>query len=64
MLIDGTEMAARTIEQKALSLLKILESSGKAVSGVVVEGRRIEIMLASGESIDEFDRIDMRHGKT
>lgn len=56
-------MSTKTIEQKALSLLKTLESSGKSVSGIAVEGRRIEIMLASGESIDEFERIDMRHGK-
>ena len=57
-------MAARTIEQRALSLLKILESSGKAVSSISVEGRRIEFVLASGESGDEFDGINMRHGKT
>ncbi len=57
-------MPAATIEQKALNLLKVLESAGKSVSRVAVEGRRIEIVLASGESVDEFARIDMRHGKT
>ena len=57
-------MSGKNIEHKALSLLKILEASGKSVCGVAVEGRRIEIMLASGESVDEFARIDMRHGKT
>ncbi len=57
-------MTARTIEQKALSLLKTLEASGKAVSSISVEGRRIELVLSSGERVDEFDRIDMRHGKT
>lgn len=64
MCVEVTGMSARTTEQKALSLLRLLESTGKSVSAVAVEGRRIEIMLASGESVDEFERIDMRHGKT
>lgn len=57
-------MSARTIEQRAISLVRTFEASGKSVSGIAVEGRRIEVMLASGERFDEFDRIDMRHGKT
>jgi len=57
-------MAATTVEQKALSLLAALERSGKAVSRISIEGRRIEICLATGETPDEFDRIDMRHDKT
>lgn len=57
-------MAAGSLERKALSLLETLEKAGKSVSKIAVEGRRIEIVLASGESVDEFDRIDMRHGKT
>jgi len=57
-------MAAVSLEKKALSFLKTLENAGKSVSSIAIEGRRIEIMLASGESVDEFDRIDMRHGKT
>ncbi len=57
-------MAAGSLEKKALSLLETLEKAGKSVSKIAVEGRRIEIVLASGESVDEFDRIDMRHGKT
>lgn len=56
--------AAKTTEQKAIRLLKALEGAGKAVTSVVVEGRRIEIMLSGGQSVDEFEGIDMRHGKT
>jgi len=57
-------MSAGNLEKKALVLLKALEAAGKSVSRVAVEGRRIEFVLSSGESVDEFDRIDMRHGKT
>ena len=57
-------MAAGSLEKKALSLLEALEKAEKSVNKIAVEGRRIEIVLASGESVDEFDRIDMRHGKT
>lgn len=57
-------MTKNTTEKRALSLLKVLENAGKSVRVVAVEGRRIEIVLASGESLDEFDGIDMRHGKT
>nr|WP_309503596.1 hypothetical protein [uncultured Roseovarius sp.] len=56
--------AAKTTEQKAIKLLKALESAGKAVSSVVVEGRRIEVKLSVVQTADEFDGIDMRHGKT
>jgi hypothetical protein len=53
-----------SIEAKALSLLSALEASGRPVSRVVLEGRRIEVVLTSNENVDEFDRIDMRHDKT
>lgn len=56
-------MSATTIEQRALRLLNTLESAGKSVSRVVVEGRRIEIELAGSCDGDEFDGIDMCHGK-
>jgi len=29
-----------------------------------VEGKRIEIVLSTEHDSDDFDRIDMRHGKT
>lgn len=58
-------MAAGTIEQKALSLLQAFENAGKPVSRVVVEGRKIEVVLQVVQvEEDEFERIDMRHGKT
>jgi phage gp29-like protein len=56
-------MAGEKVEQRAIALLRAVEKAGKTVSRVVVDGRRIELELASGESVDEFDRIDMRHGK-
>lgn len=57
-------MPAITTEQKALSLLNAFEKAGKTVSSVVVEGKRIEIKIQPREDSDEFDRIDMRYGKT
>lgn len=57
-------MAAGSLEEKALSLLTALENAGRSVSRIAVEGRRIEIVLSTGDSADEFDGIDMRHGKT
>ena len=58
-----TAMRDNSVERKALSLLSALENSGRSVSRVVVEGRRIEVVLTSGDGLDEFDRIDMRHDK-
>ena len=57
-------MAATTIEKRALNLLKAFEQAGKLVNRVSVEGRKIEIVLAAPKLEDEFERIDMRHGKT
>ena len=57
-------MSARKIELQALGLLNTFESAGKAVSRVIVDGRKIEFVLAQREEVDEFDRIDMRHGQT
>ena len=56
--------SATTTERKAISLLEALERAGKAVTSVVVEGRRIEVKFEGGVARDEFERIDMRHGKT
>lgn|GEM_PF-1841573 len=57
-------MASNKLEQSALSLLTAFENAGKSVSRVIVEGRKIEIVLAAEHDGDDFDRIDMRHGKT
>lgn len=59
-----TVSSAGTTEQKAIRLLEALERTGKAVTSVVVEGRRIEVKFEGGVPTDEFERIDMRHGKT
>ncbi len=56
-------MSSATTEQKAIRLLQALERSGKAVSSVVVEGRRIEVKFEGGLPSDEFERLEMRHGK-
>ncbi|MDF1803016.1 MAG: hypothetical protein P1U66_09155 [Thalassobius sp.] len=60
----GDDMAGNTIEQKALGLLNAFERAGKVVTRVTVEGRKIEIVLSKPDVEDEFERIDMRHGKT
>ena len=57
-------MSTYRVEKRALSLLATFEKAGKSVSRVTIEGRRIEIELSKGETEDEFDRINMRHGKT
>lgn len=57
-------MPSKTVEQRALSLMRTLESAGKQINRVTIEGRRIEIELSCGQDTDEFDRIDMRHDKT
>jgi hypothetical protein len=57
-------MATSKIEQSALSLLAAFENAGKSVSRVIVEGKRIELVLSTEHDVDEFDRIDMRHDKT
>ncbi len=62
--LEGLEMAKSNIEQKALSLLAALESAGKSVSSVTLDGRRIEVEFSNDESSDQFDGIDMRHDKT
>lgn len=58
------EMAATTIEKRAVGLLAAFERAGKSVSRVTVEGQKIEIVLALPKDNDDFDRIDMRHDKT
>lgn len=57
-------MSAAGIEQKALGLLKAFENAGKSVSRVMIDGRKIELVLSRAETKDEFEGIDMRHGKT
>ncbi len=57
-------MSKNKIEHRALRVLTTFENAGKSVSRVTIEGRKIEIFLADEQYADEFDRIDMRHGKT
>ncbi|MEB8387534.1 hypothetical protein OO012_09865 [Rhodobacteraceae bacterium KMM 6894] len=56
-------MSAAKIEQRALSLLNTFENAGKTVSRVTIEGRKIELVLSKEHVVDEFEGIDMRHGK-
>jgi predicted metalloenzyme YecM len=60
----GKNMAGSSIEQKAIGLLQAFEKAGKSVSRVMIDGRKIELVLEQSKAIDEFDRIDMRHDKT
>lgn len=57
-------MKRTKLELDALGLLNAFERAGKVVRRVTIDGRRIELELATGETQDEFDRIDMRHDKT
>ncbi|EET47046.1 hypothetical protein [Thalassobium sp. R2A62] len=57
-------MARTTIEEKALRLLNAFECAGKSVGRVTIDGKKIELVLAGPTTVDEFDRIDMRHDKT
>ncbi len=57
-------MSAVKLEQAAMRFLSELESKGKQVTRIVIEGKRIEFDLAGSDKLDEFERIDMRHGKT
>jgi hypothetical protein len=57
-------VALNKLEQQALSLMAAFEKAGKTVSRVTVDGRRIEIDLATDDVRDEFDRINMHHGQT
>lgn len=57
-------MARTTIEEKALRLLNAFECAGKSVGRVTVDGKKIELVLVGTATVDEFDRIDMRHDKT
>lgn len=57
-------MSGSSIEQKAIGLLKAFEKAGKQVSRVMVDGRKIELVFELPKDVDEFEKVDMRHGKT
>jgi hypothetical protein len=56
-------MARTAIEERALRALAAFERAGKSVSRVTLDGRKIELVLKSSDELDEFERIEMRHGK-
>ncbi len=58
------KMARTTMEEKALRLLSAFERAGRTVGRVTIDGRKIELVLTGDQPADEFERIDMRHGKT
>ena len=58
------KMSGGSVEKKALSLLAAVEQSGREVTRIVVDGRKIELVIRAPDCLDEFDRVDMRHGKT
>lgn len=57
-------MAGKTIEERALRMLRVFEAAGKTVSRVTIEGKRIELVLTKPQDSDEFDGVDMRYDKT
>lgn len=64
MQAGGCDMSALEIERRALSLLNAFETACRLVSRVTIEGKKIELVLSSGPTADEFERIDMRYDKT
>ena len=56
-------MSASAIERKALSLLRTFENAGKSVSRITIEGKKIELVLATEQTPDEYAGIDMRYDK-
>lgn len=56
-------MAQAKIEDKALRLLAAFERAGKPVERVTIDGKKIELVLVEPRQVDEFERIDMTHGK-
>lgn len=62
--VQARHMAQTKIEKKALDLLNAFERAGKSVGRVTIEGRRIELVLNRPKETDEYEGIDMRHGKT
>lgn len=57
-------MARTTIEEKALRLLNAFERAGRSVGRVTIDGKKIELVFSDPTTVDEFERLDMRHGKT
>lgn len=57
-------MSISNVEKRALSLCTIFEKAGKTVNRVTIEGKKIELVLSKEQEIDEFEGIDMQHGKT
>ena len=57
-------MSGGSVEKKALSLLAAVEQSGRKVTRIVIDGRKIELVFRASDCMDEFDGVDMRHGKT
>lgn len=57
-------MARTTIEERALKLLNAFERAGRSVGRVTVDGKKIELVLVDPLTVDEFERLDLRHDKT
>lgn len=56
-------MSQANIEDKALRLLAAFEREGRPVGRVIIDGKKVELVLAERVQVDEFERIDMTHGK-
>ncbi|MEM8541523.1 MAG: hypothetical protein AAGF25_11280 [Pseudomonadota bacterium] len=57
-------MPQSSIEEKALRVLAAFERAGRSVGSVTIDGKKIELVLDKPSEGDEFDRVDMKHGKT
>lgn len=61
--MGDARMPSTSIEERALRLLKAFETAGRPVSRVTIEGKKIELVLATEQTQDEFAGIDMRYDK-
>ena len=49
--------ARTSTEQRALEMARQLRKDGETIRRVVVEGRRIEIELVQGETVQKIDEV-------
>lgn len=63
MALGDGHMPATSIEERALRILKAFENAGRPVSRVTIEGKKIELVLATEQTPDEYAGIDMRYDK-
>ena len=52
-----------TAHDKALELAQRFRNAGFPVAKVVIDGKRVEVILKDSEEADPFDQVDLRRVK-